>query len=65
LAARGRLEVTGLVTVGSALTVVLPEGLAAAEQLFAEDPDAIMVSLGRSGFDASTYDPTLLCGHGV
>lgn len=54
LAARGRLAVDGLVTSGAALTVIAPDAFAKAAQLAAADPDAIVHTMHRGGFDAST-----------
>lgn len=56
LAARGRLRVEGLITIGAALTVIAPDAFAQAAGRAAEEPDAVVHRMPRGGFDASTRD---------
>ena len=59
LAARQRLHVDGLITSGAALRVIAPAALRRAAELAAADPDVVVLSLPRDGFDASTRDPAM------
>ncbi|MGE4164161.1 MAG: lysophospholipase [Vicinamibacterales bacterium] len=59
LAARQRLAVDGLVTLGAALTVIAPKAFARAAQLAASDPDAIVHRVPPGGSEDSTRDPAM------
>jgi lysophospholipase len=59
LAAAGRLDVAGLVTLGAALRITPATILEQATAQAALDPDVVVVPMSRSGFEASTRDPAM------
>lgn len=59
LAAAGRLDVDGLVTLGAALRITPAAILERATAQAGVDPDAVVVPMSRSGFEASTRDQAM------
>lgn len=59
LAVDGRGDVAGWIVLGPALRITPADAMERATQVAADEPDRIVVPMGRSGFDASSRDPAM------
>ena len=59
LAVDGRLDVAGLILLGPALRITPVDAMAHAADVAVTEPDRIVVTMGRGGFDASSRDPVM------